>query len=107
MGKFLKRVVLLCVLLSLFYVLFGFFVVQPLGVFKDGSTVLYFRLGLNTKFITSVDGILLEKNEDVSLPGRLVVLGKVGKVVNERKIASFPYSQTLHQLSTNGIEFGF
>ena len=107
MGKFLKRVVLLCVFIGVFYILFGFFVVKPLGIFKDGATVLYFRLGLNTKFITSVDGILIDRSEDLSLPGRLVVLGKVGEVVNERKIASFPYSRTLHQFSTNGIEFKF
>jgi len=105
MGKLLKRIFILSVFAAAFYFCFGLFIIQPIGVLREGSTILYFRLGSNAKFITSIDGILIDNDEEVTLLGRMFVLGKYGKVVNERKVASFPYSDTLYLISTNGKEF--
>ncbi|MGC3945663.1 MAG: hypothetical protein QM762_14275 [Chryseolinea sp.] len=105
MGKFFKRILILSVFAAAFYFCFGLFVIQPIGALKDGSTILYFRLGSNGKFITSIDGILLDNDEDVTILGRMMVLGKHGKIVKDRKVASFPYSSTLYLISTNGKDF--
>jgi hypothetical protein len=105
MTKTLKRLLITIVVGLLFYFSFGLFVIQPIGAIPDGATVLYFRLGLNVPFISSADGILLDKDQDVSLLGRMVVLGKFGMEVKERKIMSLPYSQTMYLISTGGKEF--
>ena len=104
MGKLFKRVVIASILAGLFYFLFGFFIIQPIGKLKDGSTVLYFRLGLNSKFIASTDGILLDDDGETAV-GKLIELGRYGKRVNERKIASFPYSRLMHRYATSGRVF--
>lgn len=103
--KILKRLVIAFVIGLLFYFSFGFFVIQPIGAVPDGATVLYFRLGLNVTFISSADGILLDNEQDVSLLGRMIVLGKFGEIVKERKIVSLPYSRTMYLVSTGGKEF--
>ena len=105
MGKLFKRVVIASILAGLFYFLFGFFIIQPIGKLKDGSTVLYFRLGLNSKFIASTDGILLDDDGETAGVGKLIELGRYGKKVNERKIASFPYSRLMHRYATSGRVF--
>lgn len=97
MGKFFKRIIIVGIVLGLFYFCFGFFIVRPMGVLNEGSTILYFRLGLNGKFLTSADAIL--SDDDEAVVGRLVGLAKYGKKVNERKVASFPYSEALYLLS--------
>lgn len=105
MFRLFKRVFVFSLFAGAFYFCFGLFVIQPIGVLTEGSTILYFRLGADGKFITSPDGILLDNDEDVSKVGRLIVLGKYGKMVNKRKIASFPYSNTLYLISTNGKDY--
>ncbi|MEJ1239734.1 hypothetical protein WBG78_16475 [Chryseolinea sp. T2] len=105
MAKFLRRIFIFSLFAAAFYFCFGFFIVQPIGKLKDGSTILYFRLGANGRFISSIDGVLLDNSEDINLVSRMFVLGKLGKVVNERKVASFPYSNTLYLISTNGKDF--
>ncbi|MGE0772519.1 MAG: hypothetical protein AB7K37_12455 [Cyclobacteriaceae bacterium] len=103
--KTLKRLITAFFIGLLFYFSFGFFVIQPIGAIPDGATVLYFRLGLNVTFISSADGILLDNEQDVSLLGRMIILGKFGEIVKERKIVSLPYSRTLYLISTGGKEF--
>lgn len=97
--------VLLAFFMLAFYFGVGVFVVQPIGAVPDGATVLYWRLGTNMSFISSADGILLDNDQGVSLLGRGVVLGKVGELMEERKIVSLPYSRMLYLLSTGGREF--
>jgi hypothetical protein len=105
MTKTFKRLLIVVVVGLIFYFSFGLFVIQPIGAIPDGATVLYFRLGLNVPFVSSADGILLDNDQDVSLLGRMVVLGKFGMEVKERKIMSLPYSQTMYLISTGGKEF--
>ena len=105
MKSTVKRILIALAVGIIFYFSFGFFVIQPIGAIPEGATVLYFRLGLNVTFISSADGILIDNDQDVSLLGRMVVLGKYGQVVKERKIISLPYSRTMYIISTGGREF--
>jgi hypothetical protein len=56
-------------------------------------------------FISSADGMLLDNGQGVSLLGRGIVLGGVGELMEQRKIARLPYSRSLYLLSTGGCEF--
>ncbi|MCF7730889.1 MAG: hypothetical protein K9N23_04340 [Akkermansiaceae bacterium] len=88
-----------------FWLLFGVFVIQPIGALPDGATVVYCRQGLNMKFIESADGILKRETGKVTLFGRGIVLGKIGEIVAERKVISLPYFHILYLWSTGGSEY--
>lgn len=90
---------------TLLWMCTGFFVIQPIGAIPDGATVWYFRFGTKFSFISSPDGFLLDNGQGVSILGRALVLGKMGEIIKEKKIISFPYSKTLYLLSTGGKEF--
>ncbi len=87
------------------YLCVGIFVIQPIGAVPDGATVIYWRLSTNMSFISSADGMLLKNDQGVSLLGRGILLGKVAKLMEERKIVSLPYSRALYLFSTGGREF--
>ena len=92
-------VVLIC---SLTYFGTGFFVIQPLGAIPEGATVWYWRWGTQMPFISSADGLLLEKQGSVSLLGRGVALAALAEPITQRKIVSLPYSEALYLVSTGG-----
>ena len=59
MTKSLKIIIAILVSVVLFVRLcFGFFVVQPIGLLPEGTTIVYWRLGTNYDFIESADGIV-------------------------------------------------
>ena len=87
------------------YFSFGLFVIQPIGMVPEGTTILYFRLGMNIPFVASADGLLKDKEAGVSLMGRVVVLGAVASTLKDRKIIAMPYSKTLYLISTGGREY--
>jgi hypothetical protein len=91
--------------LLIFYFSIGFFVIQPIGMLPDGITIVYFRFGLNTSFISSPDGILIANDQKVSLFGRISVIGTFAEPVAERRIFNLPYSRILYLVSTRGKEF--
>lgn len=103
--KWIWFFVVVVVIAIAFFTLTGFFVVQPLGSIPNGVTIWYFRAGLNLPFISSPDGILLEKQESFSLLERGVVLAQVGKLVMEQEIARFQYSESLYLRTTGGRKF--
>src|SRR5262249_35773285 len=105
MTKTSKGFLITFVIGLIFYFSFGFFVVQPIGAIPEGVTIMYFRIGLNVTFISSPDGILIDSDQDVSLLPRMIILGKFGEIVNERKVMRLPYSQTMYLVSTGGREF--
>lgn len=87
-----------------FYLLFGLFVVQPIGAVPEGVTILYFRAGLNLNFIDSADSFSMRVMDGkVSLFSRALALGTVGKHLDGRIILRLPYSEILYSISTNGI----
>ena len=105
LSKGVIAVILFCLVSSFGYFTTGFFVIQPIGAVPEGATVWYWRLDTSLPFISSADGLLLEKELGVSLLGRAVALGAVAKPITDRKIASLPYSRTLYLVSTGGREF--
>ena len=88
-----------------FYFTTGFFVIQPMGALPEGATVWYWRYGTRLPFISSADGLLVDKQGGVSLLGREFVLATLVEPITEVKIASLPYSKTLYLISTKGREF--
>ena len=105
MTKTIKGLLITFVAGLIFYFSVGFFVIQPIGAIPDGVTIMYFRIGLNVPFISSPDGILIDNDQDVSLLARMIIMGKFGEIVNERKLVRLPYSQTMYLISTGGKEF--
>lgn len=89
----------------LVYFTTGFFIIQPIGALPDGATVWYWRLGTRLPFVSSADGLLLDKQGSVSLLGRAVALGAIAEPIADRKIVTLPYSRTLYLISTGGREF--
>jgi|GEM_PF-418308 len=88
-----------------FYFCCGLFVIQPIGAIPEGATIVYWRLNMNLPFISSADGLLLEKTGSVSLLGRAIAFGKIAEPIVERKIVKLPYSRQLYLFSTGGKEF--
>ena len=88
-----------------FYFTTGFFVIQPMGALPEGATVWYWRYGTGLPFISSADGLLVDKLGGVSLLRREFVLATLVEPITEVKIASLPYSKTLYLISTKGREF--
>jgi len=105
MTKVIKGLLITFLAGLIFHFSVGFFVIQPIGAIPDGVTIMYFRLGLNVSFISSPDGILIDSDQDVSLLARMIIMGKFGEIVNERKIVRLPYSETMYLISTGGKEF--
>jgi len=92
-------IALLIVLVILFRLLFGIFVVKPLGTLTEGSTTVYWRAGLEMPFVASVEGILGDSDSGKALPGRAVQAGQLLTEIGDRKVLKIGYSEALYQLS--------
>ena len=95
----------LLLLIIAFYFCCGLFVIQPIGAVPDGATIVYWRLNMNLPFISSADGLLLDKTGSVSLLGRAIAFGAIAQPIVERKLLKLPYSRQLYLISTGGKEF--
>ncbi len=95
---------LACLALA-FRIFFGIFVIQPIGAVPDGTSIVYWRSGLNLPFIASADGLLAESGAGVSLLGRGLVIAKLAEPILEREVFRLPYSETLYLLSTDGMVY--
>ena len=104
-GK--KGIVLLLVVAIMAFIYFftGFFVVQPIGAIPEGVTIWYFRNDLNLPFISSPDGIMLEKEGHVNLLGRAIILSSVMDSLEGKRICNLPYQKWMYKISTKGQEF--
>lgn len=102
MKKILKILTPLIILGLLFRFFCGIFVIQPIGAIPEGTSIVYFRTGLNLPFIASADGILDKSGTGVSLLGRGVLIGKLAEQLKEKEIFRFGYSETLYLWSTGG-----
>lgn len=104
-GK--KGIVLLLVVAIMAYIYFftGFFVVQPIGAIPEGVTIWYFRNDINLPFISSPDGIMLEKEGHVNLLGRAIILSSVMDSLEGKRICNLPYQKWMYKISTKGQEF--
>ena len=52
--------IIFAILVLLLFTLTGFFVIQPIGALPEGTTIWYFRPGINMSLIESADGMLLK-----------------------------------------------
>ena len=68
-------------------------------------TIWYFRKDINLPFISSPDGIMLEKDGHVNLLGRAVVLSSVLNSLDGKRICNLPYQKWMYKISTKGQEF--
>lgn len=84
----------------------GVFVIQPIGAIPEGTTIVYWRSGLNLPFIASADGLLEESGAGVSLLGRGLFLAKLAEPIKEREFFRFGYSESLYLWSTGGKTYG-
>jgi len=90
----------------LFFRIFcGIFVIQPIGAIPEGTTIIYWRTGLNLPFIASADGLLDKSGAGVSLLGRGMMLAKVAEPLKENEIFRIGYSETIYLWSTGGKKF--
>ena len=108
----MKKSVIVTIVVSVFVTLFlvaylftGIFVIQPLGMLPEGSTVWYIRSGLKLPFIASADGLLLEKQNGVSLLGRSIMISTVLSLIKNKIILKMPYMKSFYLISTKGAEF--
>lgn len=104
-NRILGSAIAVGILLLIGYFTFGVFVIQPIGALPEGATIVYYRLGLNLPFVSSADGLLLEKSGSVNLFGRGMMMAALSKPILERKIIALPYSHTFYLISTGGTEF--
>jgi hypothetical protein len=109
MKKSLKIILILVgviLVFGLFFRLFcGIFVIQPIGAIPQGTTIVYWRAGLDLPFIASPDGILEKTGKGVSLLGRGIVLAELSPVIIDRQIIRLGYSKVLYNISTGGVEY--
>ena len=105
MKKLLKILVPFIISGLLFRFFCGIFVIHPMRAIPEGTTIVYFRTGLNLPFISSADEILDKSGAGVSLLGRGVLIGKLAEQLKEKEIFRFGYSKTLYLWSTDGKVF--
>jgi hypothetical protein len=102
------------VLSSAFYWCLGLFIVHPLGASSEGSTYIYWRPGSELPFISSADGLLLDRAgskksgepdpDAITLAARGEALSTTSDLVLQRRILKLPYSRELYLMSTDGVE---
>jgi hypothetical protein len=112
--RFVFVTVATAVLSSAFYWCLGLFIVHPLGASSEGSTYVYWRPGSELPFISSADGLLLDragskkqgeaKPDAITPAARGEALSKTSDVVIQRQILKLPYSRELYLMSTDGVE---
>jgi hypothetical protein len=101
-------IISLCLFIGLaasFRLFCGIFVIQPLGALPDGTTIVYWRSGLNMPFIASADGLLDQSDAGVSLLGRGMLLAGLSEPITNREMFRLGYSDTLYLWSTGGHRY--
>src|SRR5687768_1618567 len=86
----------------LFYVLCGFYTIQPIGAVPTGATAIVWRAS-GEPFFNSADGLCLERMGGVSLLCRGMAMAQAP---TDRIIVRLPYQRWAYLASTDGQEFG-
>jgi len=97
--------ILFVVVILVFRIGCGIFVIQPIGALPEGKTIIYWRIGLDYPFISSADGLLEKSGAGVSLLGRGLMLSRIIDDIDERIILRMKYSENLYLKSTGGIKY--
>jgi len=98
----LSIIAIICIIFRIFC---GIFVIQPIGAIPEGTTIIYWRSGIDLPFIASADGLLEQSGQGVSIFGRMSMLSKYAIPVKEKEIFRFGYSEKLYLISTNGKQY--
>jgi hypothetical protein len=96
---------LVLIFATAFYSLTGFITIQPLGMLPDGITIWYFRNGTDLPFITSPDGLSLQRTGQLTLMNRMAAMSTLTDAIENKIILRLPYSKVLYSISTGGKEF--
>lgn len=94
------------VILSLIFIvamfvrtMIGVFIIQPIGVLPEGTTIVYWRGGTSLDFIDSPDGIVLRSGASLTIFSRAAAISSAVEPIMEREIIRLPYSSFLFELS--------
>lgn len=103
-GCSITGVILAIILFLIFYNVFGFFTVQPIGAIPDGVTMLIVRAGTQLKFFDSADAMCERIQGGVSL---LCRLGALGALADQKEIIilRLPYIEAFYLASTGGVTY--
>lgn len=96
-------VLLIVALLVIFYFVFGFVSIQPIGAIPDGVTLLVIRAGTQVKFFDSPDAICERTNGSVSLFCRLAAMSAIAE--NLKIVLRLPYVEAFYLASTGGATY--
>jgi hypothetical protein len=91
------------ILLIVFCSQITFFVIQPIGAIPEGKTLVILRMN-KTNFIDSADAMCDREMGGVSLLCRGMMMAAVAK--KSTILVRLPYSETLHNISTDGKTYG-
>jgi hypothetical protein len=83
----------------------GIFVVQPIGAVPDGVTIIYTSRGGEMPFVSSGDGMCLQKLGSVNLLCRGAAMSGFMKTFEDHIVLRMPYSEWLYLQSTDGAKF--
>jgi hypothetical protein len=103
--KLFLSLIVVFIITLIFRIFCGIFVIQPIGAIPEGTTIVYWRDGMNMPFISSADGLLEKSGAGVSLLGRGLMLAKLAEPIKENEIFRFGYSETLYLWSTGGKSY--
>ena len=90
-------------ILVIFYFVFGFMTIQPIGAIPDGVTLLVVRAGTQMKFLDSPDAMCERINGSVSLLCRMAALSSISE--NATIVARLPYNESFYLASTGGATY--
>lgn len=79
------------------------FVVPPIGALPEGRTIVIPRTN-QMRFIESADGMCLRAQGGVSILCRGLMLARLN-LAETPILARFPYSESLHLITTGGQKF--
>jgi hypothetical protein len=90
-------------LFIVFYFIFGFITIQPIGAIPDGITLLVVRAGTQLRFFDSPDALCERIMGGVSLLCRGMAIGSIGE--NSTIILRLPYIDAFYLASTGGNSY--
>jgi len=102
MRKWHVGLVIFVVIATVSYLTLTVFVIQPIGALPEGKTLIIIRKH-NLQFIDSADGFCYRNQDRVNLLCRMMILGTVIK--DSPILLRLPYSETLYNISTGGMQF--
>lgn len=80
----------------------GLYVVQPIGVVPEGTTIWYWRAGSGLPFLSSPDSMAMTDDGRLSLLERGTAMAVFTETAEDRILARLPYVERLYLMTTDG-----